>query len=1724
MDRALDDLMALTSGCTFSIPIEDLNINDQVQNPDFGGFANNSCGAACSDAGSPLVNSQNIYPARHHETAFGSEDGNDEFMQNESEDDVIVLNEEEYCLSAGSDSEEETPAATTTEANSPPSTSQPDSVRPKLSYADAAKPVAPPAQPVSRVKPAHIVYQGYTSYDQIKRTRDSLERVKLYVNEGFKIMVLLRGCPGSGKSYLARKVIEACGIENNIFQHVHCTDNYFCLNKTGQYIFDIEKLPEAHRWNEVNVLHVAREGLTPIVIDNTHTQMWEMEAYVRIAVLAGYEIEVMEPDTPWAFKLKELLKKNQHSVPSHSIVKMLERYEHNVSALSLLKSLPLEYANDKKPPQMGVRKLTNPSLVAVFDNIFYTIHVMAKKNVQVNVPKQKLTKAEKALAKAAKKHRKHERRMKKMVAEVRHEDTESEDEDNESNDSCICASNAETVKAFLSNDLREKGMDLAVQVDEDAASENSWVTIDEIHDDYDDNNSSDDEDESNSEGDSSASSSSSTLSDEARSITPESPSTQIDSVGRAKKSSGSKKKASNAKKNVANTGSTIDGPKNSKLTTSDLKETNKREFSSKLYDALAKNRPRLSCFENLRTGDDESLSESSKDSTFENISRKLDELDSESEKAEGSHQISNELEKSDDLVVDLSMRDSASTPVPCDVDGGEFIETEVVESNALADFVQCTLDSTQNNDTPSNSEVAKLTVGITDAQSDVSRCEWVGLENCVNLPSNVKIEKSVEGLELIPVSVEESTDLSNPIEERNDQSLKVRDVIPSCLINEVVESGADVPLDEQLKETVVPSTIENWTPEWWLCDRPHEPYDNASFSEAVENNSNGLLDSIEKVGNEIVDVEVKEINLTASHCDEISDKAIDMLGDTEEVHLDSPKEPNLATSNELSGDVSTEAATDADATLTEVVEKLNLGSEVENDLESSSIDSTSVSEVTPVSQTKSTSLTSAIRNWLSSNPLSDVKNNAGMLTLNEQPRKTSFSSAIKYWVSGTSRNEVKSNEDVPDGPPASAFENERKLSNSPAAKNLTDDSPSKTKFECKSPIRVVKNKLCNVETEICNEADILQTMLRQEMQNKKRNDTGVNVDDTNVASKFDRDAEGGGAAGTNVVKNIFDGPYEDVNLFGEWNQVEKNQLEHSAVENEADSDNSDAGSNSSSSDEMRTITDVHNSATRFVNNDINRDAVVERKKPDVNHEAGNRQLKNKNMASSAAQADGEGESGWCLDSNTPELNTLKERILISSLDKVFGQNNLELDATAAPVESAPDAKPTNKSGLSGGFQMIENKLRSEVDRKEEAAAISESGGTADEEEVSFWDKWIQGEGWEQKAATEEAPSDNMEPKPPRKIQDSSPPSLTAKSNLKNSDSSSCWLVNDIKNCMDLEKNHQKLPKTSNFLSSGDPFVQAKELREFVDDQKMAAAVKLPKRSPNYDFMDERTDESKNLQRLSSEFSDVFLSAKRKHSDAESVVSSKWDVPSGGESKRFNCTDSALRTSPNSKQQQPQRESPTAPTTEKAVDDHNEEELSRWKFSSLVDYSANLSNYWPKSTSKPSPVPEKEFSLDEAKFERQQKASEFGNFFIPPEVLHLGQNKATNTGASHVHGYDRHLVGRCREINGRGGDANEDDLSPIEARYMSDKSTMTEGNAYTVKAKPQREDLSNMFPHEMADAILDLYEKCNGNMDWIIEILMEDGYSPSDDQLEYLSSLQNVVEFRKSANASPIKGE
>jgi predicted kinase len=127
-----------------------------------------------------------------------------------------------------------------------------------------------------------------------------------------KILTLVRGLPGSGKSTLAKS------LSNALTGHVEA-DMYFIQN--GEYKFDASKLRQAHAWCQNQVEKwMGPHGLDEIIVSNTFTQEWEMEAYYKLAEQYGYKVFSIIVENRHGGV-------NQHGVPADKLEQMKNRFE-----------------------------------------------------------------------------------------------------------------------------------------------------------------------------------------------------------------------------------------------------------------------------------------------------------------------------------------------------------------------------------------------------------------------------------------------------------------------------------------------------------------------------------------------------------------------------------------------------------------------------------------------------------------------------------------------------------------------------------------------------------------------------------------------------------------------------------------------------------------------------------------------------------------------------------------------------------------------------------------------------------------------------------------------------------------------------------------------------------------------------------------------------------------------------------------------------------------------------------------------------------------------------------------------------------------------------------------------------------------------------------------------------------------------------------------------------
>jgi predicted kinase len=122
-----------------------------------------------------------------------------------------------------------------------------------------------------------------------------------------KELILLRGLPGSGKSTLAKLICN---------QHVEA-DMFFM--EDGEYKFDPTKLKRAHEWCQNRVRVWMMSGYN-VVVSNTFTQEWEMEAYYKLAEQYGYRVHSLVVENRHEGV-------NEHGVPADKLEQMKNRFE-----------------------------------------------------------------------------------------------------------------------------------------------------------------------------------------------------------------------------------------------------------------------------------------------------------------------------------------------------------------------------------------------------------------------------------------------------------------------------------------------------------------------------------------------------------------------------------------------------------------------------------------------------------------------------------------------------------------------------------------------------------------------------------------------------------------------------------------------------------------------------------------------------------------------------------------------------------------------------------------------------------------------------------------------------------------------------------------------------------------------------------------------------------------------------------------------------------------------------------------------------------------------------------------------------------------------------------------------------------------------------------------------------------------------------------------------------
>lgn len=133
-------------------------------------------------------------------------------------------------------------------------------------------------------------------------------------------LIILRGCSGSGKTTFA-KLLEQ--------MYIGCSAvaaDDFHYDEDGNYNFNIDNLPAAHKWcrEEVEGLMALSRGV--IIVHNTSTTEKEIKPYIDLAGQYGYDVVSLVVENRHN-------NENIHDVPAEVLQRQYNKLRSNLKLL-----------------------------------------------------------------------------------------------------------------------------------------------------------------------------------------------------------------------------------------------------------------------------------------------------------------------------------------------------------------------------------------------------------------------------------------------------------------------------------------------------------------------------------------------------------------------------------------------------------------------------------------------------------------------------------------------------------------------------------------------------------------------------------------------------------------------------------------------------------------------------------------------------------------------------------------------------------------------------------------------------------------------------------------------------------------------------------------------------------------------------------------------------------------------------------------------------------------------------------------------------------------------------------------------------------------------------------------------------------------------------------------------------------------------------------------------
>ncbi|MDF1685029.1 MAG: hypothetical protein P1U36_10300 [Legionellaceae bacterium] len=135
-----------------------------------------------------------------------------------------------------------------------------------------------------------------------------------------KIVIIMRGCPGSGKSTASQALINYLSATEVMpaSSMSKCSADDYMVNEDGAYEYDGSKIGSVHKLCKEKFMTSLAEKNNLIIVDNTSIKLFEFKNYALEARKQGYEVYQWE---------LELRFDNIHGVPLDKLEQMQKDYK-----------------------------------------------------------------------------------------------------------------------------------------------------------------------------------------------------------------------------------------------------------------------------------------------------------------------------------------------------------------------------------------------------------------------------------------------------------------------------------------------------------------------------------------------------------------------------------------------------------------------------------------------------------------------------------------------------------------------------------------------------------------------------------------------------------------------------------------------------------------------------------------------------------------------------------------------------------------------------------------------------------------------------------------------------------------------------------------------------------------------------------------------------------------------------------------------------------------------------------------------------------------------------------------------------------------------------------------------------------------------------------------------------------------------------------------------------